>query len=239
MRKRLASLIGSNTVVLTAIVAIAGLSFGALGFVERDDAGQAVNTGLPREASAMSFLPATFQPVCPTPTAGSVTGETGSIKGTPLTNLVDAYTGVSGVSFQHQLFSTLSSATGSCAHFRNNEIVASENWLIPNQIAWNPDNQTNAPFATGTYTIGSETIGADGITHYSAAATFIPHGKSCSSGGQVDASAGSITYTTVNDTLVAGSYDLYFNSDHVTGTFSAPVCTLCAARPSRSSCVKQ
>ena len=173
---------------------------------------------------------------CPAPVAGSVTGETGSIKRVALTDLVDAYSGVSGVSWQHQLFSSLSSKPQACSHFRNNQVVANEKWLVLTQVAARDDMQ-DAPFATGTYQIGIGTTDETG-TLRTATAMYAPKGRSCASGGELNASAGSITYTTVTSTLVEGTYDLWFGSDHVTGTFSAPHCTLCAPRPDTQTCLK-
>lgn len=173
---------------------------------------------------------------CPAPVAGSVTGETGSIKRVPLTDLVDGYSGVSGVNWQHQLFSNLSSKPEACSHYRNNQVVANEKWLILVQVAARDDMQ-DAPFATGTYEIGVGTTDASG-TLRTASATYAPKGRSCASGGELSASSGSITYTTVTDTSVEGTYDLWFGSDHVTGTFSAPHCTLCSPRPNTQTCLK-
>jgi hypothetical protein len=77
----------------------------------------------------------------------------GSIGRTPLTDLVDAYSDVSGVDWQHQLFSVLSSNPDACAHYRQNQVVAEEQWLVVVQIASRSDQQP-APFATGVYQIG-------------------------------------------------------------------------------------
>jgi hypothetical protein len=43
---------------------------------------------------------------------------------------------------------------------------------------------------------------------------------------------GTVTLTTVNATVVEGSFDLVFNTDHLTGTFSAPACNV----PSTNGC---
>lgn len=153
----------------------------------------------------------------------------------PLTDLVDGYSGVSGVNWQHQLFSNLSNKPEACTHYRNNQVVANEKWLILVQTAYRED-MTDAPFAVGTYHIGIGTTDETG-TLRTADATYSPKGKSFG-GTEIDASSGSITYTTVNDTLVEGTYDLWFGSDHVTGTFSAPHCTLCAPRPNTQTCLK-
>jgi hypothetical protein len=57
---------------------------------------------------------------CPEPTPGSVTNPSGSIGKTSLADLVDAYSQVTGVDWQHQLFSTLSNKPGVCARYRQN-----------------------------------------------------------------------------------------------------------------------
>jgi hypothetical protein len=44
-------------------------------------------------------------------------------------------------------------------------------------------------------------------------------------GAVLPATSGSVTITSVNTMQVSGSYDLIFDTrDHVTGTFSAPLC---------------
>jgi hypothetical protein len=62
---------------------------------------------------------------------------------------------------------------------------------------------------------------------------------SCSEGGQRSATGGTVAYTTVTDTLVEGRYDLQFGSSTVQGAFSAPMCLLCAPRPTSQTCLKQ
>jgi hypothetical protein len=173
---------------------------------------------------------------CPDPIPGTVTNPSGSVGRTPINDLVDAYSQVSGVDWQHQLYSVLTNKPDACAHYRQNQVVANEKWLIIVQIAYRSDRQP-APFATGTYQIGVEVTDPDG-TLRTVAATYQPHGPSCSEGGQRPATGGTVTYTTVTDTLVEGSYDLQFRSSTVQGAFSAPMCLQCAPRPSRT-CLEQ
>ena len=90
---------------------------------------------------------------CPEPTAGSVSNPRGSVGKNPLTDLVDAYSQVTGVDWQHQLYSTLSNKPGVCTRYRQNQAVANEKWLIVIQTAYRSDMQP-APFATGTYQLG-------------------------------------------------------------------------------------
>ena len=124
----------------------------------------------------------------------------GSVGKTPLNDLVDAYSQVSGVDWQHQLYSTLSNRPGVCARYRQNQVLANEKWLLVIQTAYRADQQP-APFATGTYGIGVGTTGPDG-TLRTADATFQPFGRNCSAGGQQEATGGTVTYTVVTDTLV-------------------------------------
>jgi hypothetical protein len=174
---------------------------------------------------------------CPEPTPGSVTDPRGSVGRTPLTDLVDAYSQVTGVDWQHQLYSTLSNKPGVCTRYRQNQVVPNEKWLLVIQTAYRSDMQP-APFAPGTYQIGVGTTDADG-TLRTVDATYQPFGRSCSQGGQQTATEGTVTYTTVTDTLVEASYDLQFGKGRVQGGFSAPTCLLCAPRPASRTCLRQ
>jgi hypothetical protein len=46
----------------------------------------------------------------------------------------------------------------------------------------------------------------------------------CQSPAGESASSGTITFTRADDCAVEGSFDLMFNTDHVTGSFTSPVC---------------
>ena len=173
---------------------------------------------------------------CTEPTPGSVSDPRGSVGKDTLTDLVDAYSQVSGVDWQHQLYSTLSNMPDVCARYRQNQVVPNEKWLLVVQIAYRSDRQP-APFGTGTYQVGVGVTDADG-TLRTAGATYQPHGPSCSDGGQRSATGGTVTYDVVTDTLVEGSYDLQFRDDRVRGGFSAPMCTLCAPRPRSRTCLE-
>jgi hypothetical protein len=174
---------------------------------------------------------------CPDPTSGGVTNPSGSVGRTSLTDLVDAYSQVSGVDWQHQLYSVLTNKHDACAHYRQNQVVAGEKSLLVVQIAYRSDHQP-APFATGSYQIGVGVTDPEG-TLRTVTATYQPHGPSCSEGGQRPATGGIVTYTTVTDILVEGTYDLQFRSSTVQGSFSAPMCLLCAPRPTSRTCLEQ
>jgi hypothetical protein len=69
----------------------------------------------------------------------------------------------------------------------------------------------------GTYSIGGTTTVA--------LATFVAQDDTCTQTAQDTGTSGTITITTASSTEVAGSFDVTFNTgDHLTGTFSAPVC---------------
>jgi len=193
-------------------------------------AGRGLDTAAPL-ADGIGSVP------CPDPTSGTVTNPSGLVGRTPITDLVDAYSQVSGVDWQHQLYSVLTNKPDACAHYRQNQTVVDENWLVVVQIAYRSDGQP-APFATGAYQIGVGVTDPEG-TLRTVAATYQPHGPSCSEGGQRPAAGGTVTYTTVTDTLVEGSYDLQFRSGTVQGAFSAPMCLLCAQRPTSRTCLEQ
>lgn len=169
---------------------------------------------------------------CPDPIAGSITNETG-----PLTGLVDAYSKEEGVPFHHYFYAILTNKPGACAHFRSNQIVASEAQLLITQIAWNPDNSTPAPWTTAMpLDLEQEAVGADG-THYTLQARWATHTTRCKATWR-DATSGTVSYTQADSSVgVAGHYDLWFGSDHLTGDFVAPVCVQCVPRPTSVTCV--
>jgi hypothetical protein len=174
---------------------------------------------------------------CPDPIRGTVTNQSGSVGRVPINDLVDAYSQIDGVDWQHQLYSVLTNKPDACAHYRQNQVVADEEWLVVVQVAYRSDRQP-APFATGTYQVGVGVTDPAG-TLRTVAATYQPYGASCSEGGQRSATGGAVTYTTVTDTLVEGSYDLRFRSTTVQSAFSAPMCLLCAPRPTSRTCLAQ
>jgi hypothetical protein len=171
---------------------------------------------------------------CPDPTPGRVTNQAGSVGGAPLTDLVDAYSQVNGVDWQHQLYSVLTNNRDACAHYRQYQILPYERWLLIVQTAWRSD-QKPAPFATGSYQIGVSVVGADGTLRI-VTASYKPHGPQCAERAEQEAVNGTITYTTVTDTTVEGTYDLQFRSGRVQGSFTAPMCLMCAPRPTSPTC---
>ena len=174
---------------------------------------------------------------CAEPTPGGVTDPRGAVGRAALTDLVDAYSQVTGIDWQHQLYSTLSSEPDVCARYRQNQVVPGEKWLLVIQTAYRRDMQP-ARFVPGTYGIGAGTVDADG-TLRTVDATFQRFGRNCSEiGGQQEATGGTVTYAVVTDTLVVASYDLLFGTSRVQGSFSAPTCTLCGPRPVTRTCLR-
>jgi len=83
-----------------------------------------------------------------------------------------------------------------------------------------PDFSAAPPPAAGTYFVGALAI-------ENAVALFVASDAACqtlSPPGVVQASSGTVTFTSVGSRY-AGSFDLFFGfGEHVTGTFDAPVC---------------
>ena len=84
---------------------------------------------------AISLADAIESVPCSDPTPGRVTNPRGEISHTQLTDLVDAYSQVDGVDWQHELYTVMTNKPDACAHFRQNQVVAYEQWLIVVQIA--------------------------------------------------------------------------------------------------------
>ena len=73
--------------------------------------------------------------------------------------------------------------------------------------------------AAGTYMLN----GPGGV---GGAVSLLVQDQNCTPTVQQTATTGSVTLTTVSSSTVAGSFDVTFpTGDHVTGTFSGPVCT--------------
>jgi hypothetical protein len=173
---------------------------------------------------------------CAAPTPGAVTAQSGF-----LTSLVDAAgLGKQGAVFQWQYGVVCSDKAGACAHYRANQIVENEQWLIVTLIgSRDPQDFQPCPYPTTpvTLTVGQATNDGAGNL-YTTSAAYKPHNGSCR-GTQQDATAGTVTYTLVSDVAVEASYDLTFPAGTVQGTFVAPVCDMagCPPRPTKSTCV--
>ena len=78
--------------------------------------------------------------------------------------------------------------------------------------------------ASGVVGVGKYMLnGAGGV---GGAVSLLVQDQSCNPTVQSTATQGSITLTTVSSSTIAGSFDVTFpTGDHVTGTFSGPICT--------------
>lgn len=177
-------------------------------------------------------------------TSGTVTNPTGSVKGKSLTGLVDAYSGnwsglngtydgttsPSGATLaQAQHLVLLSATTGACARegsggsFAANELTLRFVMVVYADL---PGSLTTIPPAGDlplTFTTGTWLTTSDGV-HRRAVGTFMQAKANGAAGSDVVASSGTVTFTQMNATAYAGSYDLRFGTDHVTGSFTAPWC---------------
>lgn len=99
-----------------------------------------------------------------------------------------------------------------CTALQTNSVAASSKVLDVSVVA------NSGAVMPGDYKLN----GAGGI---GGAVTFTVQDQNCNPTLQSSATVGSVTLTTVSTSTVAGSFDVTFpTGDHVTGTFSAPVC---------------
>jgi hypothetical protein len=180
---------------------------------------------------------------------GTVANPTGSIKGQTLTGLVDAYTGNWGglngsnsatttqvgtarAQWQHAVL--LSDHTGACGRegsgggYAGNEVTVRLTMIgfadltsppaTPGSIGTIPSTPL-----TFTANVWQPPLGTAGehrvITPY--------YMKTRSSGRatrDTPATGGTIAFTRMDAAAYAGSYDLYFGTDHITGSFVAAWC---------------
>jgi hypothetical protein len=80
---------------------------------------------------------------------------------------------------------------------------------------------TFAASPSGSVTPGTYPVTATGLT----GALYGPSLAYCQSAASETAQSGTVTFTAIDGATISGSFDLTFqNGDHLTGTFSAPVC---------------
>jgi hypothetical protein len=174
---------------------------------------------------------------CSQPSSGSVTSPTGSVNGNSMTGLTDAYTGNYGGSaltlppqWQHVVL--LTNTTGACARegcgggYAANEITLRLTmigyWNTAGQLppVQPPSGDLPLTFqADGTWLVTS-----DGVNRQ-LKAYFMKARSNGGAGSDELATSGSVTLSTMTSTTYDGSYDIYFGTDHITGTFVAPWCT--------------
>jgi hypothetical protein len=85
--------------------------------------------------------------------------------------------------------------------------------------------------ATGTYPIGVSGAGSYAVATYSST-----NGNCVKSYGE-SATSGTVTLTNITATEIDGSFDVTFSSgDHLTGSFSAPVCSVPTSDGGTAAC---
>lgn len=164
--------------------------------------------------------------------SGSVTNPAGSVGGTSLAGLTDAYTGNFGGStlttppqWQHVVL--LSATTGACGREGSGSpYAASEVTLRFTFIGyWNTAGQLPPvyPPITAVFAANTWQTTSDGVNRI-CKPYFMKARSNGGAGSDVAATSGTVTLTRADSTQYEGSYDLYFGSDHVTGAFVAPWC---------------
>jgi hypothetical protein len=181
--------------------------------------------------------------------SGSVTNPTGSVKGISCTGLVDAYTGNYGGSeltippqWQHAVL--LSASTGACSREGSGGSYAANEVTVRLTMIGYRNSPTGVlppvqpPAADlpltfqgdGTWLATSETYnGSPAGVQRQLKAYFMKAKSNGAAGSDTVATSGTVTFTAMDAAGsgsggYAGSYDLYFGTDHVTGSFTAPWC---------------
>jgi len=186
--------------------------------------------------AAAAMLPLAQEALLPCPAAVP-----GAATASNLLVPVDCFAlGKQGAAFQWQDGVVVSDKAGACDHYRANQIVGGEKWLVVTLIgSRDPQDFAACPYPATpiTLTVGQGTPDGAGNL-YTVAATYKAHNSSCK-GTQQDATAGTVTYTLATDQALEASFDLAFAAGQVTGTFVAPFCDTagCPPRPSRPTCV--
>jgi hypothetical protein len=177
--------------------------------------------------------------------SGSVTNPTGSVKGNSMTGLADAYTGnwgdnttgtydgttspLGGAQAQAQHAVLLSDKVGACSRegsggsYAANELTLRLTSIVYADL---PGSMTTIPPAADlplTFQPGQWVTTSDGA-HRIINPYFMKAKSNGAKGSDVAATSGSVVLTAADATHYAGSYDLNFNGDHITGSFDAPWC---------------
>lgn len=168
--------------------------------------------------------------------SGTVTSPTGSVKGVSVAGLTDAYTGNYGGSaattppqWQHAVL--LSATSGACAR------EGSGGGYAPSEVTlrftlvgyWNTAGQlppVQPPAADLPLTFpadGTWVTTSDGVQRQ-LKAYFMKARSNGGAGSDVAATSGTVAFSTATASSYDGSYDVWFGTDHVTGSFAAPWC---------------
>jgi hypothetical protein len=168
--------------------------------------------------------------------AGSVTNPTGTVGGNNLTALQDAYTGhfggilcpVGGAMAQWNHAVLLSSQASACTvgnPYSSNELTLR---LVPFGYIELPACASPYPPAGDlplTFTVPNVLQTTTDGVHRSVLGAYVMKAKSNGGvGNDIAATSGTVTFTAMDSTSFAGSFDLYFGAAHATGSFVAPWC---------------
>lgn len=131
-----------------------------------------------------------------------------TITGTFLGNTLTPKDSVADVAHttQYEVVVGISDYAGICA--LGNDTKASSNVFA---IIY----QSSQPLAAGKFDLTQTNV---------LFAQYTQFDSTCNSPQGESASAGTVTFTRVDSCAIEGSFDLTLNTDHVTGTFTAPVC---------------
>jgi hypothetical protein len=173
---------------------------------------------------------------------GSVSNPTGSVKGISLTGLCDAYTGNYGGSalttppqWQHAVL--LSGTTGACSRegsggsYAANELTVRFTMIGYRNSPAGVLPPVQPPSGDLPLTFqgdGTWLVTTDGVSRQ-LKAYFMKAKSNGAASGDTAATSGTVTFTTMDaagsgTSNYEGSYDLYFSTDHITGSFVAPWC---------------
>jgi hypothetical protein len=112
-----------------------------------------------------------------------------------------------------------------------NTVLANGNAGVPNLQTMAIDIVTSSPLTSGTFDIVNSSTAQ-------AAARYQATNAICADVSEEEAQSGTITITTVTSSQVTGSFDFTLDAindadasggDHVTGSFSAPICPALSA----------
>lgn len=174
---------------------------------------------------------------------GSVTSPTGTVKRIPLTGLTDCgcygFSGFTsppgpGADAQWQYLGPLMSDTASvCTRLSGGGNYSPGEITLRFVLLAYADYPANAPVYPPaadlplTFTANTLFSTSDGV-HRQCNPYVMKAGSNGHAGNDVAATGGTVTYTKIDNTGVAGSWDLMFNGDHTTGVFD---CAWCGTAP--------
>lgn len=169
----------------------------------------------PWRATATAVWVAAAAVACSSSSGGGGSGSA-SVTGTIQARAIPAQdaVGLSSVAMNGSMVESavgavITNVTGACSVLQNHGNPPDASTLI---VAVAADSSSVAP---GTYDIVSQGFGAT--------ASYALQDQNCLTVVSENASSGTVTISSVGSS-VNGSFDLTFGADHITGTFSAPVC---------------